>query len=429
MKRFLYSLLSVFVSMPFCTLSAQSLEECQKAAERNYPLIKQYGLIEKATDFTVGNIQKGWLPQITASAQATYQSDVMSWPDQMQGMLSQMGIDIVGLRKDQYKVGIDINQVVFDGGAIKSRQDVVRQQGNVQASQNAVNIYNVRMRVNEMYFALLLLEEQILLNKDLQELLNTSEKKLESMYNRGAAAESDFYNIKAERLKVVQQNTSLNSQRSAIMRMLSAFCGLEITKVVRPDDNRLDIVNMSNNRPELKVIDAQMLLADAEEKSLDAALMPKLGLFAQGYYGYPGYNVFEDMLSHKWSLNGMIGAKLSWNIGALYTRKNDKAKIQLQREVAENNREVFLFNNNLEQIRQNEAIDRYRRLLSDDDEIITLRAKVRKAAESKLSHGIIDVNELIKEINGENAAKVQRSIHEIEMLKEIYSMKYISGQD
>ena len=285
------------------------------------------------------------------------------------------------------------------------------------------------MRVNEMYFALLLLEEQILLNKDLQELLNTSEKKLESMYNRGAAAESDFYNIKAERLKVVQQNTSLNSQRSAIMRMLSAFCGLEITKVVRPDDNRLDIVNMSNNRPELKVIDAQLLLADAEEKSLDAALMPKLGLFAQGYYGYPGYNVFEDMLSHKWSLNGMIGAKLSWNIGALYTRKNDKAKIQLQREVAENNREVFLFNNNLEQIRQNEAIDRYRRLLSDDDEIITLRAKVRKAAESKLSHGIIDVNELIKEINGENAAKVQRSIHEIEMLKEIYSMKYISGQD
>ena len=166
MKRFLYSLLSVFVSMPFCTLSAQSLEECQKAAERNYPLIKQYGLIEKATDFTVGNIQKGWLPQITASAQATYQSDVMSWPDQMQGMLSQMGIDIVGLRKDQYKVGIDINQVVFDGGAIKSLQDVVRQQGNVQASQNAVNIYNVRMRVNEMYFALLLLEEQILLNKN-----------------------------------------------------------------------------------------------------------------------------------------------------------------------------------------------------------------------------------------------------------------------
>ena len=38
---------------------AQSLEECQQAADRNYPLIQQYGLIEKTTELTVANIQKG----------------------------------------------------------------------------------------------------------------------------------------------------------------------------------------------------------------------------------------------------------------------------------------------------------------------------------------------------------------------------------
>ena len=405
---------------------AQSLEECQQAAERNYPLIQQYGLIEKTTELTVANIQKGWLPQLSASAQATYQSDVMAWPDEMKGMLGQMGLNFEGLKKDQYRVGIDVQQTVFDGGAIRSQKEIARLQGNVQTAQNEVNLYNVRKRVNEMYFGLLLINEQMKLNGDLQELLAANEKKLVSMLKGGTAAESDYQNVKAERLKVVQQATGLEAQRSALQRMLSSFCGIEVKQIVRPP--LTPPVGGGNARPELRAIDAQLRLADAQEKALDAALMPKLGVFAQGYYGYPGYNMFEDMLSHKFSWNGMIGARLTWNMGALYTRKNDKAKIQLQRDMAETNRDVFLFNNNLEQIQQNENIQRYKKLMADDEEIISLRSSIRKAAESKLSHGIIDVNDLVKEINNENAAKVQQTVHEIEMLKEIYDLKYTTNQ-
>ena len=404
---------------------AQSLEECQQAAERNYPLIQQYGLIEKTTELTVANIQKGWLPQVSASAQATYQSDVMAWPDEMKGMLGQMGLNFEGLKKDQYRVGIDVQQTVFDGGAIRSQKEIARLQGNVQTAQNEVNLYNVCKRVNEMYFGLLLINEQMKLNGDLQELLAANEKKLVSMLKGGTAAESDYQNVKAERLKVVQQATGLEAQRSALQRMLSAFCGIEVKQIVRPP--LTPPVGGGNARPELRAIDAQLRLADAQEKALDAALMPKLGVFAQGYYGYPGYNMFEDMLSHKFSWNGMIGARLTWSIGALYTRKNDKAKIQLQRDMAETNRDVFLFNNNLEQIQQNENIQRYKKLMADDEEIISLRSSIRKAAESKLSHGIIDVNDLVKEINNENAAKVQQTVHEIEMLKEIYDLKYTTN--
>ena len=405
---------------------AQSLEECQQAAERNYPLIQQYGLIEKTTELTVANIQKGWLPQVSASAQATYQSDVMAWPDEMKGMLGQMGLNFEGLKKDQYRVGIDVQQTVFDGGAIRSQKEIARLQGNVQTAQNEVNLYNVRKRVNEMYFGVLLINEQMKLNGDLQELLAANEKKLVSMLKGGTAAESDYQNVKAERLKVVQQATGLEAQRSALQRMLSAFCGIEVKQIVRPP--LTPPIGGGNARPELRAIDAQLRLADAQEKALDAALMPKLGVFAQGYYGYPGYNMFEDMLSHKFSWNGMIGARLTWNMGALYTRKNDKAKIQLQRDMAETNRDVFLFNNNLEQIQQNENIQRYKKLMADDEEIISLRSSIRKAAESKLSHGIIDVNDLVKEINNENAAKVQQTVHEIEMLKEIYDLKYTTNQ-
>ena len=62
--------------------------------------------------------------------------------------------------------------------------------------------------------------------------------------------------------------------------------------------------------------------------------------------------------------------------------------------------------------------------MNDDEEIIALRSSVRKAAESKLAHGIIDVNDLVKEINAENAARVQQSMHEIKLLKEVYDMKF-----
>ena len=406
---------------------AQTLEECQQAAERNYPLIQQYDLINKTTELTVSNIQKGWLPQVSASAQATYQSDVVSFPDEMQALYQQMGINMKGLTKDQYRVGIDVQQTVFDGGAIRSQKEIARAQGQVQQAQNEVNIYQVRRRVNEMYFALLLIDEQMKLNADLQELLAGNERKLESMKKNGTAAESDWHSVKAERLNVVQQMTSLQAQRQVLARMFSTFCGIEVKEATKPNCQLSMVNGQSNNRPELKAIDAQLRLADAQEKAINSALMPRLGVFAQGFYGYPGYNMFEDMMSRKWSLNGMIGARLTWNIGALYTRKNDKAKIQLQRDMAENSRDVFLFNNNLVQIQQNENITRYQRLMSDDEEIIRLRSSVRKAAESKLAHGIIDVNDLVKEINSENQARVQQTVHEIEMLKEIYDLKYTTN--
>ena len=409
-------------------IMAQTLEECQQAAERNYPLIKQYGLIEKTTQLTVANVQKGWLPQVSASAQATYQSDVMSWPDQMKTMMTGMGIDMKGLTKDQYRVGIDVNQTLFDGGVISSQKAIARQQGKVQEAQTEVQLYNVRKRVNEMYFSLLMLDEQIVLNHDMQELLAGNERKLQAMMKSGTAAESDWQSVKAERLKVMQQATSLESQKRMLTMMLSTFCGIETNNIQKPLVKAENGELMSeSHRPELRALDAQIGLLNAQEKALNAALMPKLGVFAQGYYGYPGLNMFEDMMSHKWSLNGIIGARLTWNIGALYTHKNDKAKLQLQRDLTESNREVFLFNNRMEQLQQSEEISRYKQLMNDDAEIISLRAAVRKAAESKLSHGIIDVNDLLREINQENAARVQQSMHEIEMLKEIYDNKFTTN--
>ena len=404
--------------------AGQTLQECQEAAERNYPLIRQYGLIERTTQLSVENIRKGWLPQLSATAQATLQSDVTAFPDQLQTLYQQAGITMEGLKRDQYRVGVDISQTVYDGGAIRHRQEVTQRQGEVERAETAVSLYAVRQRVNEMYFGLLLLDEQIRLKQDLAKLLEGSEQKLASMFKRGTAAESDYLAVKAERLGVEQQVLSLQSQRQSLAGVLSTFCGLEVSAPVKPNlPAPLTTWQTVQQRPELQAIDARLRLVDAQEAALTSGLLPKLSVFAQGFYGYPGYNMFEDMMRRRWSLNGMIGARLTWNIGALYTHRNDKSRLQSQREAAEVSREVFLFNNRLEQMQQSDEAERYRQLTESDAEIVSLRASVRRAAESKLAHGIIDTNDLVKEMNLESAARIQQSVHEIEMLKKMYELK------
>lgn len=423
MKKIMISLALIMLSS---VSRAQTLEECQQAAEKNYPLIKQYGLIAKTTQLTVKNIQRGWLPQLTASAQATYQSAVTAWPESMQSMYQQMGLNMKGLSKDQYKIGVDLQQTIYDGGAISRQRNIAQKEGKVQEAQTETNLYQVRRRVNEMYFSLLLLNEQIQLNEDVKTLLLSSERKLSAMVKGGTAATSDLNNVRAERLSVEQQNENLKQQKQMLQRMLSVFCGLEVNNTQKPAP--VQIASSVNNRPEMRLYNSQLELTEAKEKALETQLRPKLGLFAQGFYGYPGLNMFEDMMNRKWSLNGIVGIKLSWNVSAFYTHKNDKARLSAQREMIENAREVFLFNNKLEEIQQNENINRYQTMMKSDDEIIVLRTNVRKAAESKLTHGIIDVISLLREINNENAAKTQQSIHEIDMLKEMYNLKYTNNE-
>ena len=419
-------IISFALIMMATAIQAQTLEECQLAAENNYPIIKQYDLISQTTQLTIQNIMKGWLPQIAITAQATYQSDVASWSKSMQGTFQQFGINMKGLSKDQYKIGIDLQQTIYDGGTISSMRSIARQEEKVQKAQVETNLYQVRKRVNEMYFALLLLNEQIKLNDDVKALLLSSEKKLASMLKGGTIATSDFENIRAERLSVEQQNESLKSQQQMLQHLLSTFCGIKVSNVQKPAPFETTI--SSNKRPEMLLFDNQLKLSSIKEKALNTQIRPKLGIFAQGFYGYPGLNMFEDMMNRKWSLNGIAGIKLSWNVGALYSLKNDKAKLRLQREMTENAREIFLFNNQLEEIQQNENIKRYHTMKQTDDEIIMLRTNIRKAAESKLSHGIIDINNLLREINNENAAKIQQTIHDIEMLKEMYNLKYTNNE-
>lgn len=423
--KYITTLFSLMLLPILAQAQTVTLDECQRLAQENYPLIKQYDLIRQTTDYSVSNISKGWLPQISATAQASYQSDVMTLPDPLQAMLGQQGYAVKGLRKDQYRIGIDLNQTVYDGGLISGQKNVARLEGEVQTAQTTTDLYAIRQRINDLYFGILLLEEKIRLNKDLQTLLQSNLDKLHSMLSNGIAMQSDVNTVMAEKLKAEQQATELASSRKSLMDMLAVFIGKNITNLDMPQD--VMVQTMENNRPELRLFDTQIELANAQERLLNARLLPKLSVFAQGYYGYPGYDMFDAMFNRDWELNGMIGVRLSWNIGALYTRKNDRAKLNTHRGLVESARETFLFNNHLTEIQQSDGIAKYRQMIKDDQEIVALRSDVRQSAESRLEHGIIDTNNLLQEITRENQSRIDLSTHTILMLKESYDLKYTTN--
>ena len=412
--------------MALLPLSAQAqtvtLDECQRLAQENYPLIRQYDLIRRTTDYTVGNISKGWLPQVSAVAQATYQSDIRALPDPLKKVLAQQGFSSKGLRKDQYRIGIDISQTVYDGGLISGQKNVARIEGEVQTAQTATDLYAIRQRVNDLYFGALLLDEKIKLNTDLQMLLRSNLDKLKSMLAHGIAMQSDVSTVTAEKLKAEQQATELASSRKSLMDMLSVFIGKSVTSLAMPQD--VAVTAQDCNRPELQLFDRQAELADAQERLLDARLLPRLSVFAQGYYGYPGYDQFDAMFNRTWTLNGIAGVRLSWNIGALYTRKNDRAKLAAHRGTVQTARETFLFNNRMAEIQHTDGIAKYRQMIAADHEIVSLRSEVRRAAESKLEHGIIDTDNLLQEITRENQSRIDLATHTILMLQEGYNLKY-----
>lgn len=426
MKRTLY-IIAFVVSAVQMGHAQLTLEKCQEMAQQNYPLIKQYDLIGETTRYTVDNIRKEWLPQVSATAQTTWQNAVSALPDALTGMMATTGNKPEGMNKLQYRAGVDVNQLVWDGGRLHRQGEMARLQGKVESAQAAVSMYEIKQRVNELFFGILLVDEQLIINTDLQALLQSNENKFSAMLKNGVVLASDVDKIKAERLHAVQQHTDLQAMKRSLQRMLALFCGTPaIDELVRPP--LITAVEASpNNRPEIRLIESQLLMTDMQEQMLKTQLMPRLNAFAQGFYGYPGFNMFEDMMRRNLSFNTLVGLRLSWNIGSLYTYKNNRKKLDLQRQQAENNREIFIFNNRLEQTRKSEQINRLAQLRKSDEEIVNLRTAVRKAAEAKLEHGIIDTNNLLEEITRENNAKTNRSIHEIEQLKAIYELKNVTN--
>ena len=425
MKRIILSIL--FAGFSASVFAQMTLETCQELAREHYPEVKQYDLIRLTEQYDLSNAARAWLPQLSLSAQATWQNEVPEFPEALSGMLSRAGVTIPGLKKDQYKVGLELNQTIWDGGKSNADKRLARTEAAEQRAMTDVDLYILKKRVNELYFGILLLEEKLSQTYRTIALLESNLDKMRSLVTNGTALASDADAVEAELLTARQQATQIEASRTSYRKMLELFIGEPLQEnLLRPEFEEMATTELT--RPELVLFDAKKNRLAAQEALIKSSTRPKFGFFAQGYYGYPSMDYFASMMSNEWRWNLLTGIRMSWNFGAYYTKKNSLNKLRTAQQSIDLQRDVFRFETDLQISQETGDIARLRKTIADDARIVALRQSVREAAESKLRNGIIDTNDLLQKITDEAAALSAQSVHEIELLKALYELKHTINQ-
>lgn len=424
MKKYIYFVLLSLLT--FSELEAQNftLEQCREQARKNYPLVKQFGLIEKTADYNISSVEKAYLPQVNFSVRATYQSDITKLPPELGQAISQFTgkpFSFPTLTKDQYQAVVDVSQVIWDGGAIKAHKNEIIANAEVDKRKLETELYTLNDRVHQLFFGILLLDEQLKTIGILKNELQINFDKIKSLRKNGLANQTDEDLIMVELINAQQRETDLLSARKSFIEVLGALTGLamnENSKPEKPVQPEL-VFQQENNRPELLLFYAQNEALKTKQQQIDAGNLPKIGAFVQGGYGKPGLN----MLTNDFSAFYLTGLRLTWNLSNFYTRKNSLQALETTKKALEVQKETFIFNIDLLNKQQKNEIEKLRESLQNDDKILSLRGNIKKATEIKLQNGTATVTDLIREVNAENLALQNRTLHEIQLLSAIYQYK------
>jgi len=406
-----------------------TIEQCYEKARDNYPLVSRYKLIEQSEGYNLQNASKGYLPQFSLSAKATYQTEVTTIP------ISIPGIEVPTMRKDQYQVVAGVSQTIWDGGVVSSQKKGIKAGSDSEKMKYEVDMYALNGRINDLFFGILLLNEQLRLNDVYMNDLQRNHDRVASFVANGLANSADLDGVRVEQLTARQNRTNMESMRKAFLQMLSVMIGVQVdtsTVFVIPDvdQKRKEEVAFTlnlneNNRPELGMYDALTRQMEAQRKSITAGNLPKISAFIQGAYAAPGLNMFQQ----DFSPYAIGGVQFLWNFGGLYTRKNDLNKINTSINDIKIQRETFLFNTSLQASQQQFEIEKYLKIMGEDDQIITMRENIRRSAEAKVENGTMSVIDMIREVNAEQNARQQKATHKVELLKALYELKTITNKE
>lgn len=400
-------LLLLFCSFGSPLFSQTTLEYCYEQTEFNYPQIRQRELIEKSREFTLKNAQTAYYPQVGLTLKATFQSEVTTVPLP----------DVKSIPKDQYQAVVEVNQSVWDGGVVRSQKKEISASSEVEQQRLKVDLYALRERVNNLFFGILMLDRKLEINRLLDEELLRNLRKVESYVSGGIANSADIDAVQVEILNNNQNRVALVASRRAYCDMLSAMVGEKIDLLLSPTQ---PVVNGAViNRPEIALFSSQIAQAEIQKKSVSSRNMPKLGIFAQGAYGNPGL----DMLKAGFTPYAIGGVRLTWNFGGFYTKKRDISLLTTQQQNFEVQKATFIYNTNLSITQISGDVDRIVGQMKDDDQIIKLRANIKRSSQAKVEGGTMSVVDMLRDVTAENNAIATKSMHEVELLMTLYNIK------
>ncbi len=404
-----------------CAIAQQStsldIDRCFEMAKQNYPLIKQYSLIEKTKEYSIANANKRYLPQLHIAGQATYQSDIPQIPIKLPNA------QIPTIDKDQYRLYGEISQPITNLFTVKKQKASIDINSQIAVQKTEVELYQLKERIANLYFGILMMDAQLkqveLIKKDLQYGI----EKTHIAIQNGVALKSAMDGLKAELLKVNQHSIELEATRKGYADMLSLFIGVTINESTIFETPAKQTLTNTIFRPEQKLFELQIKSLDVQKKLLTTRNLPYVSLFLQGGLGRPALNFLNPDLDFYY----IAGIRLSWNLTNFYTYKKEKEILSLNQDIINIKQETFLFNTQLKLKQQNAEIDKIKELIKTDKEIVNLQENIKNTTLHQLSYGTATTNDYLTAINAENKAKQNLILHNIQLLMSQYNTQITKG--
>jgi len=395
-----------------------TLDECYTLAKNNFPLIKQKELIAKSNEYNISNIEKGILPQVNFSGQNTYQSAVTS-----------ISIPIPGFNfqappKDQYKVYGEVDQPLTDLYTVKQQKKLQEANSKIQQQSLEVELYKLKDRINQLYFGILLIGEQLKLNNLVDDDLNSGIDKVNASIKNGIDFKSSLDKLKAELIDNKQRAIELQAQRKEYLDMLGYFVNKPIDENSTFEKPASPNTNLSINRPELTYYETINQTYSIQKKIIQNSNIPRLSVFLQGGVGQPNP---MNMISNSFSPYYIGGIKLDWSFSNLYNQKNKKSLLDIDKSTNDLQKDIFVFNTNLEIKQQNNELTKLNKLISTDDELVSIRSSVKNTSKAQLENGVISANDYVKDVNAEDQSRQNKLLHEVQLLIAQYSLQNTTG--
>lgn len=401
MKRFILISITLF-TVPIFGQQIITLDKCYDLVEKNYPIAKQTNLIKEKSTYEIAALNKAKLPSINLNAQATYQSDVIGLPTPMPG--------VEPINKDQYRATLDVNQLIYNGGIIDANAKFKEAQMLTQQQQVAVNLYQLKSRINFSYMMILLWQDQRELLIDKQNTIKTKINEVQSGVKNGAILPSSEQVLEAELLKLEQALTENRFLRIKEIQNLASLTASSIEENAifeRPNTN----ISEKGVRPETKFFELQQAQIEASERIISKNNLPKLNAFGQAGFGNPGLNMLDNSFQDFY----MVGLKLNWNVFDWNKSKAEKQALAIAKDIVTTEKETFETNNQMLLNELQSEISKIDALIKTDTQIIQLREKVVQSSDSQLRNGVITSSDYVTELNHLFDAKTNQKVHQTQL--------------
>ncbi len=399
------------------TTAAITLDSCTQWALENYPLTRQYDLLEQTKDLTVENLATGNLPRLQLTGQATYQSDVTEIPIMIPGF------DIPTVSKDQYKVYGKITQPLTHFKSVQQEKELAKTNHSIQKQELAVSLRTLKDRVNSVFFSILLLEAQTEQSQITKAEIKSGLKRMNTALKNGTALPSDVNQLKVELLQLDQKIFTLESRRSQFIRMLSLITGHRMDKESIFQQPVVPLQPENLQRPEMELYAMERDRIDLQKSLFHQQIKPQLSFFIQGGYGRPSLN----FLNNDFKPYYIGGLRFQWNISSYYTRQRKNEIWDVHQRTIDLKAETFTLNTRLQLEQYNEEIQRYRKLVHSDQEIIDLRSSIKETAGRQLAQGVVTPVDYLSFVYQEEQARQSSALHEIQLLQAYYNWLYENG--